>query len=192
MVLGTKAHAEGLRDEVATVLSTMGLRLSEEQTRLVHIDEGFDLLGFRTQRQAKRGANKVVVYTWPAKRALASIKAKVKTITTQGTHHLLTDLLHQLNPVPRGWTAYFRHGVPRATFGYLSHYRWRRVVQWLRRKHRRATWRFLRSHYLAGRWWPEQDGISLFNPAAVPVTRYRYRAAAIPSPWERLTTREVF
>ena len=44
MVSGTKAHAEGLRDQVAAVLFTVGLRLSEEKTMTVHIDEGFDFL----------------------------------------------------------------------------------------------------------------------------------------------------
>ena len=73
MVSGTKAHAEGLRDEVAAVLAPMGLRLSEEKTTVVHIDKGFIFLGFRIQRQPKRGSNKCFVYTWPSKKALASI-----------------------------------------------------------------------------------------------------------------------
>jgi hypothetical protein len=111
MVAGTKAHAEGLRDEVAGVLATVGLRLAEDKTMTVHIDEGFDFLGFRIQRQTKRGSNKAFVYTWPAKKALASIKAKVKAITTQGTNNPLSVLLRQLNGVVRGWTNYFRHGV---------------------------------------------------------------------------------
>ena len=66
------------------MLATMGLRLSEEKTMIVDIDEGFDFLGFRIQRQTKRGSNKRYVYTWPAKKSLASIKAKVKTITQAG------------------------------------------------------------------------------------------------------------
>jgi RNA-directed DNA polymerase len=188
MVAGTEAHAEGLRDEVAAVLSTMGLRLSEEKTMTVHIDEGFDFLGFRIQRQTKRGSNKRFVYTWPSKKALASIKAKVKTITRQGTNHPLSTLLRRLNPVLRGWTNYFRHGVSKATFAYLHQYTWLRVVGWLRRKHRRANWKWLRRRYLANRWWPEHDGMALFDCRAVPVTRYRYRGAAIPTPWSGLTT----
>jgi hypothetical protein len=43
-------------------------------------------------------------------------------------------VLHQLNPVLRGWTAYFRHGVSSATFQYLSAFIWRQVFGWLRRK----------------------------------------------------------
>ncbi len=191
MVSGTKAHAEGLRDEVAAVLSPMGLRLSEEKTMTVHIDEGFDFLGFRIQRQAKRGSNKRYVYTWPAKKALASITAKVKTITKQGTNHPLSDLLRRLNMVLRGWTNYFRHGVSKATFAYLHQFTWLRAVGWLRRKHRRANWKWLRRRYLANRWWPEHDGVALFDCRAVPVTRYRYRGATIPTPWSGLTTTEV-
>jgi RNA-directed DNA polymerase len=188
MVAGTKAHAEGLRDEVATVLSTVGLRLSEEKTMTVHIDEGFDFLGFRIQRQTKRGSNKAFVYTWPSKKSLTSIKAKVKAITRQGTNNPLSSLLRQLNGVLRGWTNYFRHGVSKATFAYLHQYTWLRVVGWLRRKHRRANWKWLRRRYLANRWWPEHDGMALFDCRAVPVTRYRYRGAAIPTPWSGLTT----
>ena len=42
------------------MLAPMGLRLSEEKTGVVHIDEGFDFLGLRIQRQTKRGTNKRV------------------------------------------------------------------------------------------------------------------------------------
>jgi RNA-directed DNA polymerase len=41
--------------------------------------------------------------------------------------------------VLRGWTNYHRHGVSKATFGYLRHFTWLRVVRWLRRKHPRAN-----------------------------------------------------
>ena len=139
MVAGTEAHAEGLKVEVAAVLAPMGLRLSEEKTTIVHIDEGFDFLGWRIQRQRKRGSNKAFVYTWPSKKALASIMAKVKAITRQGTNKPLSDLLRQLNSALRGWTNYFRHGVSKATFSYLSHFTWHRVLRWLRRKHPRPS-----------------------------------------------------
>lgn len=188
MVHGSRSDTDQLRDEVAAVLSPMGLRLSEEKTMTVHIDEGFDFLGFRIQRQTKRGSTKAFVYTWPSKKSLASIKAKVKAITRQGTNNPLSSLLRQLNGVLRGWTNYFRHGVSKDTFAYLHQYTWLRVVGWLRRKHRRANWKWLRRRYLANAWWPEHDGMALFDCRAVPVTRYRYRGAAIPTPWNGQTT----
>jgi RNA-directed DNA polymerase len=191
LVSGTKAHAEDLKDEVAAVLTPTGLRLSEEKTTIVHIDDGFDFLGFRIQRQYRPGSNKRFVYTWPSKKALASIMAKVKAITKQGTSNPLSDLLRQLNSALRGWTTYFRHGVSKATFSYLGNYTWHRVRNWLRRKHARATWKFLRLRYLLTNGsWTEQGGVSLFKPEEVPVIRYRYRGTRIPTPWtERTATK---
>jgi hypothetical protein len=71
MVGGTRDDAEALFDEVATVLAPMGLRLSEEKTRVCHIDEGFDFLGWRIQRRAMRGQGGTrALYTYPSKKAL--------------------------------------------------------------------------------------------------------------------------
>ncbi len=187
LVAGTRAHAEALRAEVATVLAPMGLRLSDEKTRIAHIDEGFDFLGFRIVRQEKRGTGQRFVYTYPAKTALATVKAKVRMLTRGATDQSLSILLHRLNPVLRGWTAYFRHGVSKATFNYLRAFVWRRVVCWLRHKSLRANWKQLRRRYLPG-WWPTEGEVSLFNPSAVTVSRYRYRGARIPSPWVERTT----
>lgn len=184
LVAGTRMDAETLRAEVAVVLSPMGLRLSDEKTGVRHIDEGFDFLGWRIARQIRRGTkDKRFVYTWPARKALASIKARVRTVTRQGTNHPLAHLLRQLNLMLRGWTNYFRHGASAATFGYLHQFTWRRVIRWLRSKYRRANWKELRRRHLP-RWWPTDGAVTLFDPARVAITRYRFRGAAIPSPWE--------
>ena len=63
---------------------------------------GSTFLGFRIQRQRRRGSNKRFVYTWPSKKALASVKAKVRTITRGGTNQPLEVVLRRLNPVLRG------------------------------------------------------------------------------------------
>ena len=55
MVTGDRQHAEELRTWVATILAQVGLRLSPEKTQVVHIDEGFDFLGFHIRRMRKRG-----------------------------------------------------------------------------------------------------------------------------------------
>jgi RNA-directed DNA polymerase len=191
LVAGTRTQAENLRNEVATVLSPMGLRLSDEKTGICHIDEGFTFLGWRIQRQTMNGTKrKRFVYTWPSKKALASIKAKVRTITRQGTNTPLAHLLRQLNAVLRGWTNYFRHGVSAATFSYLHQFTWRRVICWLRSKYRRANWKELRRRHLP-RWWPTDGEMTLFDPARVAITRYRFRGAAIPSPWESVAQGSV-
>jgi RNA-directed DNA polymerase len=182
LVAGSRAHAEALCEEVAAVLAPMGLRLSEAKTRIAHIDEGFDFLGFRIQRHPKRGTGKRHVYTYPAKKALAAVKAKLRALSRQDRNQPLAVLLHQLNQVLRGWTSYFKHGVSKATFNYLRAFAWRRVVCWLRHKHPRASWKWLRRRYLP-RWWPTDGEVTLVNPGAVVVSRYRYRAGRIPTPW---------
>ena len=49
------ASARALRAEVGRVLAPMGLRLSADKTRLTHIEEGFEFLGWRIQRRKKKG-----------------------------------------------------------------------------------------------------------------------------------------
>jgi RNA-directed DNA polymerase len=184
VVFGTKAHAEALCEEIAEVLTTMGLRLSPDKTLITHIDDGLDFLGWHIQRHRKRGTNQHYVYTYPAKKALRAVKVKVKTLCRQvGTNQPLDALLSRLNPVLRGWCAYFRPGVSAATFGYLSYYTWQTVWRWLRRKHPRANWKQIRRRYCRVGSWPASENRELLNPEKVGTTRYRYRGAAIPTPW---------
>jgi len=190
LVAGKSDHAAALRDEVAGVLRPIGLRLSETKTRIAHIDEGFDFLGFRVKRHEKRSTGQRLIYTYPSKAALADVKGAVRALTQGTLNWPLSSLLHQLNLVLRGWASYFRHGVSKATFSYLRAFVWRRVVNWLRHKHRKRNWAWLRRRHLPG-WWPTEGEVKLFNPAAVAVTRYRYRANRIPSPWVATTAMGV-
>ncbi len=193
MIRGTRADAESLREEIAGVLARVGLRLSPDKTLITHIDEGLDFLGWHLQRRRKRGTQRAYVYTYPAKKAVLAITRKVKTLCRQvATSQPLGVLLRRVNSTLRGWCAYFRAGVSSATFAYLSHYTWRTIWRWMRRKHRRSTWKDLRRRYCGGRWWPSDQDLVLFDPQKVRTTRYRYRGSVIPSPWpltdEALTT----
>jgi len=183
VVSGTKADAEILREEIAGVLTTMGLRLSPEKTLITHIDEGLDFLGWRIQRRRKRGTDKRYVYTYPARKAIKSVTGKVKAICRQNTNLPLAILLRQLNSLLRGWTTYFRPGVSSVAFNYLRAFTWQQVFRWLRRKHPKRNWKDLRRRVTVDGWWPADGDVTLFNPGAVRTTRYRYRGAQIPSPW---------
>jgi RNA-directed DNA polymerase len=183
LISGTRDDAEAMREEIAGVLSTMGLRLSPEKTLITHIDEGLDFLGWHIQRRRKRGTQRRYVYTYPAAKALKAVTAKVRTWCRQNINLPFEVLLHRLNPVLRGWTAHFRPGVSSAAFGFLRAFTWRQVVGWLRRKHPRMNWKELRRRFFAGGWWPTTGTMVLFNPGAVATTRYRYRGSKIPSPW---------
>ncbi|MEU3616333.1 group II intron maturase-specific domain-containing protein [Streptomyces sp. NPDC006872] len=115
-----------------------------EALLITHIEDGLDFPGRRIQRHRKRGTSKHFVYLYPAKKALRSIMAKVKTLCRQDVNLPLDALLHQLNQVLRGWAAYFKHGSSKATFNYLRAYTWKQAFGWLRRKHRRTNWKEIR------------------------------------------------
>lgn len=184
MVKGTREQAEALKEEVATVLAKeLKLTLSPAKTLVTHIDEGFDFLGFRIQGKNRNG--KRVVYTFPSRKAFESIKRRVKAPTRHNTTSLsLPQLLYRLNPLLRGWTSYFRFAASKRTFAYLDYFSWWRVARWLRKKHKRLSWKRLRRRQLRN-WEIGENGVQLFRPSRVTVERYRYRGSRIPSPWER-------
>jgi RNA-directed DNA polymerase len=188
LIAGQRADAEALWDEVSVVLAPMGLRLSVEKTRVCHIDEGFDFLGWRIQRQDWHGrTGKKAIYTYPSKKSLASVMGKIRTLTRRAQHRTLADLLRRLNPVLRGWCNYFRHGVSSRTFGYLDHFAYWRIVGWLRKRHHGLNMHTLvRRHLPQGR--IRAGGIDLFRPSTLAIERYRYRGTKIPTPWSSAPT----
>lgn len=187
MVHGTRDHAEALRDEVASVLAPMGLSLSSEKTRVCHIDEGFDFLGWRIQNRHRKGrSGKKAIYTYPSKKALASIIGKIRKLTRRESHRTLAELLRRLNPVLRGWCNYFRHGVSSKTFNYVDHFAFWRIVAWLRKRHIGLNMHTLVRRHLPG-WRIHDAGIELFRPRRSAIERYRYRGAKISTPWVSAT-----
>ena len=188
LVHGTRRDVEGLWDEVAAVLAQIGLRLSEEKTRVCHIDEGFDFLGWRIQRRNWRGrTGRKAIYTYPSKKALASIIGKVRRLTRRALHRTLAALLRRLNPVLRGWCNYFRHGVSSRTFRYVDRFAFGRIFGWLRKRHLRLNLHTLVRRFLPD-WTIYDGGIELLRPSAIAIKRYRFRGKRIPTPWPSTPT----
>jgi RNA-directed DNA polymerase len=194
LVRGTEAQAHAIKEQTAGFMrEQMRLTLSPEKTAITHVDDGFDLLGFRVKRAPWRG-KKRVAYTFPSQRALREIMHRIKTLTNRSTLNLsLDELIHALNPILRGWANYHRYTASSRCFAYLSHYLWWRVIRWLRKKYPRLTWKQIRRRCW-GHHWTSREGTRLHWPDEVPVTRYRYRGHNIPSPWAdtgtgRATTR---
>jgi RNA-directed DNA polymerase len=188
MVSGERRHAEALREKVAAVLATLGLRLAEEKTRVVHIDEGFDFLSFTIRRMRKRGTDKHYVYTVPSKKAIQAVKDKVTAKTYRSTLYQEPDVLIQsISQILRGWANYFRHGVSKAVFSAIDHHAWNRIMRWLRRKYQGRnglTMPALRRRFcVPGSWKFAYNGVVFTGASSVAVTRYRYRGTLIPSPY---------
>ena len=187
MVSGDRHHAEALREQVTTVLGPLGLRLALEKTRTVHIDEGFDFLGFHIRRMRKRGTQKYYVYTTPSKKAIQKVKDKVKVKTYRSTRHQdLDTLILSLNRSLRGWANYFRYGVSKAVFNTVDYHAWNRLMRWIRAKYagkHPLGMTELRRRFCDTGWRFAHNGVTFTGAASVPVTRYRYRGSKIPTPW---------
>ena len=151
---------------------------------MVSMADGFDFFGFHIQWRRKMGTNQWHVYTFIADRPIRSLKAKIRALTNRTSQRDPKAVLIRLGQIMRGWSNYFRHAVCKHTFARLAHFVWRRVARWFCTLHH-WTWKDFRRQFTRpdGRWEPlSAEGITLFDLAAVPVTRYRYRGT-IATPW---------
>jgi RNA-directed DNA polymerase len=155
---------------VTELLQERGLVLAPEKTRIVHIDEGFDFLGFHFRKY--RG--KLLIK--PARASIDHISAKVKAILQQGQHWPQSEIIRTLNPVLRGWGNYFRHVAIKAVFLGLDQRIWRMTWNWARRRHPRKTQRWIRERYFprhGARTWVFNDGChTLVSLGYIPIRRH--------------------
>jgi hypothetical protein len=96
---------------------------------------------FTIRRQRKRGTQKYFIYTKPSKKAIQSIKDKVRGKVNRATLHLdLDKLLTSLNRMMRGWANYFRYGVSKQVSHAVDQQAWHRLAKWIHHKHSRLSW----------------------------------------------------
>jgi RNA-directed DNA polymerase len=184
LVHGSREDTKALREDVAGVLATMGLRLSPAKTQVVHMSDGFSFLGFRIRWKRKRGTNKWYVYTFIDARPVRALKAKIRALTHKTSQWDLASTLTRLGQIMRGWANYFRHAVAKWTFSKLDAFTWWRLAHMLRARHG-WNWGQLRRHLktASGRWVIAADGVEYYRLQGVTVSRYTYRGNKIPTPW---------
>jgi hypothetical protein len=84
LVHGSRADVEALHEDVARVLRPLGLRLAEAKTRIVHLADGFDFLGFHIQWRRKKGTiDRWHLYTFIADRAIRVVEGEDPCPDTQ-------------------------------------------------------------------------------------------------------------
>jgi RNA-directed DNA polymerase len=153
---------------IAAFLTERGLTLSEAKTRIVHITEGFTFLGFQVRRFKR------ILLSTPQKekvhKHLRSIKAYLDT------HQQVPagQVVHDLNPVIRGWTNYYRHCAAKQTFSNVRHRQWQMLWRWAKRRHPNKGSHWVRRRYFRNDgYWTFADGnAELVKPTSVPITRY--------------------
>jgi 5-methylcytosine-specific restriction endonuclease McrA len=115
----------------------MGLTLSEEKTKVTHITEGFDFLGYRVIRKRGKNGKKVAKVEIP-ETAIKKFQSRVRRILAPNfTNEALNAKIEALNGLIRGWCEYYRCcNNPSRTFGCLSNEIYRRMAHWLGRKYK--------------------------------------------------------
>jgi len=145
----TRERAEQARDLAEVTLAPLGLHLHPGKTRIAEIRqgrEGFDFLGFHHRMvQSHKQRGRYWLNKWPSPRAMASIRAKVRALTAPSRVGVdLGAVVDDLNPVLRGWGAYFRQGNSSAKFVAIDYY-----------VHERMAILASRKHSLSGRNWTD-------------------------------------
>jgi RNA-directed DNA polymerase len=120
----SKEDAQAARLQAKEWLRKRGLCLSEEKTRVVHLTEGFDFLGFNIRHyqapKTARSGYKLLIK--PSKESVSNFKERVRLEWMNLKGHNVMAILKRLNPIVRGWANYFRIGVSKHTFETLDHW----------------------------------------------------------------------
>jgi RNA-directed DNA polymerase len=118
-------------------LADRGLSLSEEKTRIVHLTEGFNFLGFSIKQypcpQSTRMGRKLLIR--PSKASVAGVREKLRDLWRRQQGQSVQAALRDLNPVVRGWANYFRTVVSSRIFALLDSWMFRRALRYARRTH---------------------------------------------------------
>ena len=140
VVCPTRERAEAARDLAAATLAKLGLRLHPDKTRVVCLrdgQEGFDFLGFHHRMvESWKRPGRYYLQKWPSRRAMASIRAKVREVTPRGYASFeMATVVEILNPVLRGWGTYFRYGNSSRKFNAIDGYVHQRLAKLASVKH---------------------------------------------------------
>ena len=125
-----------VRPWVETFLAQRGLRLSTAKTKIVHIDEGFDFLGWNFRKYS----GKLLIK--PSKKNVNTFYEKLRNVVSDNLGAKQVNLIGLLNPMLRGWSQYHSPVVAKETFSRLESLLFWRLMRWAKRRHptKNADW----------------------------------------------------
>ena len=185
----TAKSKEFLEEKIIPViedfLHVRGLSLSQEKTRIVNIEEGFDFLG----KNVRKYKGKLLIK--PSKANIKLFKQKIAKIVSKNKTSSQHDLIRQLNPVIRGWVYYHRYVVAKRAFSRMDNFIFGRLWHWCRRRHSRksASWISFRYFHTIGkiRWvfHCHQTSETLLKAESIPIRRY-VKVKGVANPYDPL------
>ncbi|MGW0655478.1 group II intron reverse transcriptase/maturase [Streptomyces umbrinus] len=134
-------EAQQVKAKLAEWLAPRGLAFNEDKTRIVHVDSGFDFLGFNVRRYD----GKLLIKPSPA--ALRRIRERLRTEMRALRGSNVSAVLHKIDPIVRGWSAYYRTVVSSAAFTALDDYMWKLTYKWAKHGHQNKS-----RHWIANRY----------------------------------------
>jgi len=125
----SQEQAVRVKAQLAEWLAPRGLAFNEDKTTIVHLSEGFDTLGFNVRRYNRKLLIK------PSKAAVRRLRERLaaEMRTLRGGNAMA--VIAKLNPVIRGWAAYYRGVVSSRVFRWLDSYLWKLLYKWARWRH---------------------------------------------------------
>jgi RNA-directed DNA polymerase len=154
---------------VEAFLSERGLRLSQEKTKIVHINDGFNFLGFNIRKYK----NKLLIK--PSKGSINKIVRSIKDQCKAMQNNTQQELIAKLNPKILGWGSYYKHANSKRIFSKVEHLIFWRVFRWAKRKHSTKSWTWVKAKYFkttnSSNWIfsPKSSNIKLENMSKIKV-----------------------
>ena len=148
----SREDAEAAQDCLEGWFKTRGLEFSSEKTRIVHLTEGIDFLGFHIQLypvSTTRTGWKLL--TTPSKKSIQKHRDQMKEEWQAVRGWSIQKILWKFNPIIRGWANYFRTGTAKATFRSLENWTYFKEVRHVKRTHPKKTKAWRQGQYW-GRW----------------------------------------
>lgn len=138
----TRQQAEQVQAQLTAWLAPRGLTFNEDKTTIVHAEDGFDFLGFNFRRYSDQ---KLLIK--PSKAAVRRIKERlrVEMRALRGTN--AAAVIRAINPIVRGWSAYYRTVVSTDTFSNLDDYVWKLTYRWAKRRHPKKSKKWVVARY---------------------------------------------
>jgi len=137
----SREQAEQVKARLTPWLASRGLAFNEDKTRVVHLDEGFDFLGFNIRRYGTKLLIK------PSKAAVKRVRNRLAAEMRALRGANASAVIRTLNPIVRGWAAYYRGVVSTETFHALDGYLWTLTYKWALYRHNHRSRRRIIARY---------------------------------------------
>lgn len=149
-------------------LKERGLTLSKAKTRIVHVSEGFNFLGFHIRRFEHKLLSK------PQKEKVLKHLRNIKSYLNAHKQYPATAVIRHLNPVIRGWANYYQHCAAKETYSYVGHRQWQMLWSWAQRRHpNKGKWWIRQRYFRADGYWTfYSKDAELVRITATPIRRF--------------------